>query len=490
MRRTVPLILGLFVWLLSWSTAEAQVEPAREGLSGAALCGLVSTAFPTCPKRIALAATGAYGYTESMGAVSGAHHRMSGALALGIVPLDWLALAVRFDGRIDIHPDDALGSDRTGVGDPRLILRMGHAFERLSLGGEAVLWFPGTEAPSVEPRATTVDLRALLAYKLSRAALLLAVGARVDQSSKSAPDRTRLRPGDRIAIGLSDFHAVLVALGASGRVGDTELFGEAGIDLLVGDGAPPVAESPLRVALGARQFFTPRVQAELSIHASLSKRPGVSATDPLVPIEPRFGLSAGVRYGFVKAPPPPPEAPPEPRETRPPEPTTAEVAGVLHDPSGAPLPDVRVVLRVGSTTRETVTDGDGRYAFADVPVGAATLETSAPGFAPERWQVQVRPRMEPAPARALTAKADVGTLRVLTRTFTSEPLSANVLVNEPSGRKAGEGRSDAAGRFELELRPGRYVVTISAPGYRPHRRDVQIERYGVAIMNVDMRGLR
>ena len=118
------------------------------------------------------------------------------------------------------------------------------------------------------------------------------------------------------------------------------------------------------------------------------------------------------------------------------------------------------------------------------------MEASAPGFGTERWQIEVRPRMEPAPARALTAKADVGTLRVLTRSFTSEPLVANVLVNEPSGRKAGEGKSDASGRFELALRPGRYVVTISAPGYRPHRRDVQIERNGVAIMNVDMRGLQ
>ena len=224
---------------------------------------------------MALAATGGYGLTESMGPVSGAHHRLGGALGVGVVPLDWLALALHLDGRIDLHPDDALGSDKTAVGDPRVVVRMGHALgERLSLGGEAVVWFPGAEAPSLEPKATTVDLRALLAHRFPKLALLVAVGARIDQSAAIAPDRTRLRPGDRIALGLSESHAVLLALGLSGRVGsNTELFGEAGADVLVGSDAPSFGPSPLRLALGARQFFSPRVQAELVAKASLSQRP-------------------------------------------------------------------------------------------------------------------------------------------------------------------------------------------------------------------------
>jgi uncharacterized membrane protein len=75
---------------------------------------------------------------------------------------------------------------------------------------------------------------------------------------------------------------------------------------------------------------------------------------------------------------------------------------------------------------------------------------------------------------------------VLARTFTSEPLAAAIQVRDSRGRKVAAEQTDAQGRYELELPPGDYVVTISALGYRPHRREVRIERYGVAILNVDL----
>jgi hypothetical protein len=46
------------------------------------------------------------------------------------------------------------------------------------------------------------------------------------------------------------------------------------------------------------------------------------------------------------------------------------------------------------------------------------------------------------------------------------------------------------GRFEIELAPGRYRVTISASGYRAQSRNVRVDQNGVAILNVDMREQR
>lgn len=482
--------LTMLVFLLTAAVTRAESSP---GLASNGLCGLATVASPVCDRLLSVAANASYGYTESLGPVDGAHHRLGGSLGIGVVPLPWLALALRFDGRFDLHPEDARGDDSTGAGDPRVFLRAGHALRRdLSLGGEAVIWLPGADAPSFEPKATTVDLKALLAYRLTRIPLSLLgnVGMRLDQSAASAPDLTRLRPGDRISLGLSDSHALLIALGASGSLpGGTELFGELALDLLVGDDAPSFSGSPLRATLGARKPIIPTLIAELSATVSTQSRPSIDPLAALVPIEPRFLIGVGLRYAF-DLDPPKVEPPPPPVVAEPELPKTATVTGTLLDDRSAPLPDVRVVLRRGDEARETITDAEGRYSFSDVPVGPAILESEATGFALDRWELDVRPNMEQVAPRALTAKGNIGTLRLLTRTFTSEPLAAAILVRDRRGKKVASGSADAQGLYELDLPPGDYVVAISAPGYRPHRREVRIERYGVAILNVDMRAER
>lgn len=499
----------LAVWCVGASSARAQVDATRRGLASNGLCGLALTSYPTCPKRIGVSATGNYGYIESVGPVDGAHQRVGGSVGVGAVALPWLALALRFDGRLDLHPRDDTGKDLTGTGDPRLFLRGGRAVTRdVSLGAEAVVWFPGNVAPSYEPRATTVDLKALTAYtpQTSRVSLLGHVGYRLDQSAQSAPDLRRLRPGDRVALSLSDSDAVLVALGVSTRLGsgaqgrasthalrDTDLFAELSLDYLVGSKAPPFSKSPLRGTLGARYFMTRSVQGELSATVAFNGRPSLAVDAPLVPLEPRFLLSVGVRYGYdpYVPPPPPPVGDKTPVDEPVKGPETARVSGTLVDADQAPLPDVRVTLTVQSASgpepRETVTDGDGNYSFDEVRLGAAQLEAAAPGFETQQWTVEVAPKMGPEANRPLTRKGNLGTLRLLTRTFASEPLASVILIKDVRGKKVAGGKADEQGLFEFDLPPGRYVVMISAPGYRPHRGEVQIERHGVAILNVDMR---
>ncbi len=470
-----------------------QAEPAL-GTSPSGLRGLVVTGLPLPRRELTLSTSAGYGFTEPFDPVPGAHHRTQGNLAVAVAPLPWLACALRLDGRLELHPDDGRGADSTGFGDPRLLLRAGHALApELSIGVEAGVWFPGHDAPSYEPSATTADARALVAFTPAGPwAALGALGFRFDNSARSRPDLQRLRFGDRISLGLSDSDALLVALGVVRRLGRlAELFGELSADLLVGTRAPALLQSPLRAAFGGRYFVSRAVQVELTATTGLSKRPAVTPDDPLVPIEPRLTVIAALRYSMplheaardASVQPTPAPAPPRPTPARP----LAALAGSLVDHQGYPLPEARVLLRARSgPVRSAITDAAGRYGFEGVPVGPAELTAEATGFETQRWTVEVQAGMSPERSRALTPRTDVGALRGLVRSFASAPLRASISARDSRGNTT-EAESGEDGRFEVQVAPGRYRVTISAPGYVGHSREVHVEANGVAILNVDMR---
>jgi hypothetical protein len=60
----------------------------------------------------------------------------------------------------------------------------------------------------------------------------------------------------------------------------------------------------------------------------------------------------------------------------------ATLTGVVTDPSGATVASAKVTLRdaQSGSARGTVTDNDGYYTFASVPVGTYVLTVEAPGF--------------------------------------------------------------------------------------------------------------
>jgi hypothetical protein len=473
----------------SAASAQAQVGTATSGMHG-----LVNTGLPVAPRELNLTASAGYGVTEAFAPVKGAHHRVQGGIAAAVGPLPWLTLGLRLDGRIEMHPDDYDGAHAAGFGDPRLWARIGKQLNPAwSLGFETGAWFPGSQAPSFVASATTLDFHGLAAFTPEHSpwALLGMVGFRWDNSANAAPDLTRLRLGDRISLGLSDSNAVLLALGLARHIEPSvEVFGEVSADLLVGSDAPALLESPLRAALGGRYAFGRAWQADLTATVSMSKRPPIGPTDPLVPIEPRFSVLAGVRYSFPLDAPPAvtnAEAPPPIAAVVVGPPRTTTLSGVLIDDKGEPLPEATLTLRAASgEPREAITDAKGRYAFADVPVGPATLEAAAKGFATRSWAVDVREHAAPQPPQALSAQSGLGYLRGLTRTFRSEPLRAQIVVRDQRGKTTASRESAADGAFEIELPPGSYRVTISAAGYDTHSRSVQIEGNAVSILNVDM----
>jgi uncharacterized membrane protein len=163
------------------------------------------------------------------------------------------------------------------------------------------------------------------------------------------------------------------------------------------------------------------------------------------------------------------------------------VNGTLLDDKGEPLPEATVTLRVaGGEVRDAITDANGQYTFQWVPIGPATVEVTATGFQAQTWDIEVRAEMPADAGRALTPKTDTGVLRGLIRTFQSEPLRAQISVRDRRGRSVATRDSAEDGHFELDLPPGSYEVTISAKGYRTHRRSVKVEGNGVSILNVDM----
>jgi hypothetical protein len=483
-------------WLCIWGSMAAGVsaQAVTLGTAGNGLHGLVRSGSPISPPELNLSATAGYGLMGSVEPVNGSHPRALGSLAVAVSPRSWLAFALRLDGRWDFHAGEGSGNYSGAVGDPRLYARAGaEVSPAVSLGAELVGWFPGRDAPSIEPSATTLDMLGLFALRPRESpwALLASGGFRLDNSAKSAPDLERLREGDRLALGLSDFNAVLAGLGVAYRFGTGgEMFVEFSGDFLVGENAPPLSESPLRAALGGRYFIGRALQAELTSTFSFSSRPTAGPTDPLIPIDPRFSLVAGLRYTFgLSRSVPPDEALPEAGVLSAPQ--LHALTGTLVDDTGEPVPEAEVILRTDPNRESrTISDAQGRYRFTDVPAGPAEVEVRASGFDISTWEPTI-PQSPGQPPHVLSrGLASAGIVRGLIRSFGSEPLSARVQFKTQAGKVVATAQTDPAGRFEVELPAESYQVVVSAAGYHTHKGGVVVESHGVAILNVDMRERR
>src|ERR1700730_5202086 len=64
-------------------------------------------------------------------------------------------------------------------------------------------------------------------------------------------------------------------------------------------------------------------------------------------------------------------------------PTTGSIAGVVTDPSGAPLAEAKVTATSPAlvVAQSTLTDSQGGYRFPSLPPGTYDVAVEAPGFA-------------------------------------------------------------------------------------------------------------
>jgi hypothetical protein len=403
------------------------------------------------PTALFLLTSGSYGYTESVLGLGDAHHRLAGSLAVDGRPLPWLGLALRLDGRYDMHVVPGRAGDDGLVGDPRLYLRVDRALGGgLGIGARTGVWLPGGSAPSIDPGALSPELVGAFTYAPRSAALSVSanLGYRVDRSARTATDAMTLGPGDRLALDVSAFDQVLMGVLASARVGAAQAFAEGSWELLVGEGSPPPSRSPIRIGAGVRLPLGSRVVLEAQAEVSPSARPGAGVTDALVPVPPRVTARLGLAYRFSAPPPPPSPAPPAwsppPREASPPPPVPAAVPPVA--PTAPTAPEV-----------------------PEAPLPSDTSDAvAAPPVAPEAAAAPRRPS---------------GQLRGFVRSLRGGgPVSADIRI-DPTGQVL---RADG-GRFEIDVPPGAYEVEISARGYTTQTRRVQVEDNGVTLLNVDLR---
>jgi hypothetical protein len=476
---------------------------ARFGEGLDALPSAVRVPLPVAPATlIGVSVGGGYAYTEAVLRQNDQHHRAFGSLAVSVRPLSWLAVALRFDGRYDAHTVNGRSDDGM-VGDPRFILRVGGRVRgALGLGAEARLWAPGSSAPSVVPSAFSADMQAFGGYvpEHGRVALVGRVGFRLDNSARSAPDAAQLSASDRVALGVSAFHAVLFGVAAVARFGVIETFAECTADVLVGARAP-IGASPVHFAGGVRVHPSSswHVHPGLLLDVSPSGRASYAPGEPLFVTSPRVAVMFTLGLGF-----------PSPRAV-----ATSDRAGArattqsganasananasmqprdaegeVRDPAGAPVVDATVLVRRGEqTVLELRTDAQGRWRapglapgdYSIVVRGASGAERTVPirvgGTSAARASVTIE---------AVTPGAEAQ-LRGTVRSFNGTGVRATIRVIETNRTIT----SNADGTFRIPVEPRSYTVEFSAEGFRPQRRRVTVTANGVVILNIDLRPRR
>ncbi|HET7539080.1 MAG TPA: carboxypeptidase regulatory-like domain-containing protein, partial [Polyangiaceae bacterium] len=350
----------------------------------------------------------------------------------------------------------------------------------------------GAEQPSTVVHSASLDARALVALRFERSFVVFNAGYRFDRSAAAGANAPLFSPSDRLALGLSDFDAVLLGIGGGFDISATQLFAEATSDWLVGSGAPPFSESPLRLAVGARHRLSDALTAQLVLEGLLSARPPSEPSAPLVPSEPRASLFAGASYHFgaTKRTPaatsetrPPPASEPKPSApTAPTKPTVTALELSVVDDTGAPVPGARAHVSIGAYGRDLELGSAGHQREDNVPLGAAKIVVSAPGFEPGERSLELVASASNELRIELKALPPVSQVRGMVRSFGGAGLIAKVRV-EPLGTEATTG-SD--GRFEIDVPPGSYEVVVEASGYQAQRRKINVESEGVVILNAEL----
>ena len=492
-RRRVRLTAALVIAAAAGLAAPARADDVGDPAAPHAL-GRVFVAGPSQPSLVMFAAAG-YGYTESVLGAGDSHHRAAGALGADGRPLPWLDLALRFDGRYDLHVLPGQANDHGFVGDPRIFARVdGNAGAALRLSARAGLWLPGENAPSIVWGALTPEVVGAASFAPHAGAWSVTANAgyRRDRSARSAPNAADLSASDRLALGVSTFDQVLLGVGATVGQRAAQGFVEASAAMLLGGGAPPLAQSPMLVGGGARFAIGPRIQLEVEVEASPSTRPPSTALAPgaaLFPILPRVAgwIGLATRFGGER-PSRPASAPPPAAAASAPTPVEALLHGKVVAADGGTLDDLKIEATRDGRTATIPVGPDGQFTIQGVAGETVSVSAEAAGTKPATETVTLVDGRPADVVLTLERKLPSGQLRGLVRSLKGAGLDAAIAIAPVEGT-AGDARNLHAdkGRFEIDVAPGAYDVTISAPGYATQKRRVQIEQNGVTLLDVDLR---
>jgi hypothetical protein len=149
---------------------------------------------------------------------------------------------------------------------------------------------------------------------------------------------------------------------------------------------------------------------------------------------------------------------------------------------GYPLSDATVELQVGPSLLTVEHRNLEAYVLGEPPSGNATLRVSAPRLKPQTRSIRLESGARLVVDVQLEAAPPSGQLRGLVRSFGGQGLRAKIRI-EPIHVEI---PSDDVGAFVVDVAPGRYDVTIEAPGHGSQRRRVEVRPDGVVILNADL----
>ncbi|MBN2528345.1 MAG: carboxypeptidase regulatory-like domain-containing protein [Deltaproteobacteria bacterium] len=498
-RITIALFILLMLVVCTDNGIASDQVQTSQNIASDAMPGFFNIGVPYgAAPRLSIAGTARYGLIESIGPQSGIHHELGGTIAIGGTLWPWISAALILDGEYQKHPADDEGSDYSIVGVPELKFRGGSPVgKHLLLGGEIDARFTGEEAPSLQLNATVLSGK-LLATIISLAPFQIGLmtGFCLDYSENGAPARDSLRPGDRIALDASNYHAVLFGLALAWQVKQIRFILEADSRKYI-TSEVPFSTSPTRITLGAQYSITKALQLDLSTETIVSKRPGVETDDPLVPILPRFTALLGIRYTWhsaespksgentnIDAVVPPIDSGDNSNQVKKPV-ATGTVQGQILDEESLPITDATVtVVAADGSNHTTVTDKNGNYALRSIPVGPAEGTVEAEYFEPTTFKVDVAENITSIAAPETLVQSKVGSqIRGLIRDVSGAPLNATILIL-PGRIKT---QTDSEGFFEVDVNPGQYTVEIFARGFVRQKQQVNVGENSVVVLNVDLR---
>lgn len=168
--------------------------------------------------------------------------------------------------------------------------------------------------------------------------------------------------------------------------------------------------------------------------------------------------------------------------------TTVPVTGTVVDVfTRLPIEGATVTVGDADPVRS---DADGRFRATGVLVGDRTVTASAPGFEDLTTVVRVLPGMGDITVELFEAAADppTGPFTIAgTITLNGAPDNAGATVGAislDSGNVVGEDETDAAGRYELFVPPGRYELRVTF-GERQIARELTLPEGGVILDGVN-----
>jgi hypothetical protein len=462
----------------------AQAAPiGPEGLDGGRFVGSARVTPKSDSLRAFRGAFGlGYGHTESVLGTDDRHERIYAEFAGAWAQVAWLQLALKLDGRYDIHRSASLGNDSGFAGSTELTTR--HAFElssKFSVAGQARFRFPGANATKLGFSGVSSELSGLASWQAWEGGELSGVlGYRFDRSARALSDPDSLSEADRLGASVSRYDAMLVGAMFTAQLERFTVVGEWSWDVNLGSGAPTPMESPMRLRGALQTVVGERWVPGGEIGVTLSSRPQLDGE--LVRVEPR--IWAGVTLGVLLGKKPEQVAAEEETPVTAAEPTLAakgELVIRVTD-ADAPMPGAAVTVSMGEETLSSETDATGRARFRVMRGEPLTVSVSAQGCRPASNEVVLEQAHLEVPV-AMERSLPEGEIKGKVRSLRGGPLKAQVeILNTGAVIQTQED-----GTFLIDVPPGDYRLRISAEGHETQERSAQVERLGVTILVVDLR---